>query len=256
MKKRTLFTFLSVVVVIVASLFMITFINKKVQPTDVYIFSRNMAENTVITEDDITKKAISKDAVSSTMAVNKSEIVGKIIDTKVYSGEYVIKDKLKNKDDKNALSDLDLSNYRKVTIPVDNTSAIGGNIKKGDKVDLVYVNTGSSESKKFTYSTTFMQDVIVFNVIDDSGKEYVDNTETTKSSSDSSSSSSSSSSSTSIANVILAVKTDQVEEIEARLNSGKITVVGRFSDSVNSATNGYTIGNSDKVKVSDTNPEK
>lgn len=224
----------------------------QVKPTNVYTFSRDISANTVLTEGDLVKKAVPKDAVTKNMVTNKSDIVGKAISTKAFPGEYVVNQMLIAPKDIDAFSKMDLSTYRKISIPVDMKEAVGGNLKKGDKVDLTYTSKIDTNDKDYTYAKTFMQDVIVYNVVDENGRKYVDQTE----------------GNTNLTNeqgevsetaplkvVTLAVTPQQAEEIQARLQNGKVKILGRFDASTNTSTPGYTIGDHGQIPATPVNPE-
>ena len=152
------------------------FTQTQVAPTEVYTYARDISVNTVIQEGDIVKKYVPKDAVTADMVTDKNEVVGKAIATKVYPGEYVIKQKLIEESQIDPFEQMDLSNYRKISLSVDMRDAVGGNLKKGDRVDLSFVGDAEvqGQGKEFTYAKTFLQDVLVYNVIDDGGRKYID----------------------------------------------------------------------------------
>lgn len=231
------------------------FTQTQVTPTEVYTYSRDIAINTVITETDLVKKYIPKDAVTPEMVTNKEEIVGKAVATKVYPGEYVISAKLIEEKEIDPFEQMDLSNYRKISLSVDMRDAVGGNLKKGDKVDLSFVGEASNATngKDFTYAKTFLQDILVYNVIDDGGRKYVDQTE---GSTNIVNENGEVVESGSLAVVTLAVTGDQAEEIIARLEKGKVKMLGRFEDSVDTSTSGFTIGEYGSVSTKPTNPEQ
>lgn len=230
------------------------FTQTQVAPTEVYTYARDISVNTVIQEGDLVKKYIPKDAVTSDMVTDKNEVVGKAIATKVYPGEYVIKQKLIEENQIDPFEQMDLSNYRKISLSVDMRDAVGGNLKKGDKVDLSFVGTSEiqGEGKEFTYAKTFLQDVLVYNVIDDGGRKYIDQTEGT---SNLVNENGEVVESGALAVVTLAVTGDQAEEIQARLEKGKIKILGRFEDSVDTSTTGYTLGEYGPVISQNANPE-
>lgn len=226
----------------------------QVAPTEVYVFSRDIPVNTVIQEGDLKKTYIPSDGVQSNFVVNKDEIVGKAVTTKVFAGQYVVSPQLINPEDTDPFEQIDLSNLRKITISVDVSSAIGGNIKKGDRVDLQFIGEGKSngDNDKVIYTKTFLQDVLVYNVIDDSGKKYVDQTEGTSTIMNEDGEVVESGG---IAVVTLAVTPEQADEIATRMTAGKINLVGRFDESTDGSSNGFTIGDYSKNPTSNSTPE-
>lgn len=210
----------------------------QVKPQEVYVFSRDIPVNTVIQSGDLTKKYIPSDAVTPDMIVNIDEVVGKAVITKSFPGQYVIKQQLVNADETDPLEDMDLTNYRKVSVEISSEDAIGGNIKKGDRVDLLAVREGERSGETAVESKIFMQDVLVYSVIDENGLSYVDKSEgnsivlndrgeTVESGG--------------LAIITFAVTAQQAEEIELRKNSGEFKVIGRFKDSIDVTTPGKVI---------------
>lgn len=225
----------------------------EIKPTDVYEFSRDVPANTILTDGDLVRKSIPKDGVTNQMVTNKNDIVGKAISNKAYSGQYVIKNQLVDAKEIDVFSKMDLSNYRKIALSITGENAIGGNIQKGDTVDLAFVGTGTSNKGDFTYSKIFMKKVLVYNVLDDSGNKYIDTTDgnkTTEKDKDGNTVQNGN-----VAIVTLAVTPQQAEEIETRLAKGKVKMIGRFSDSNNGSSQGYTIGDYSKVITSKESPE-
>ena len=148
---------------------------------------------------------------------------------------------------------MDLSNYRKITISVDMSKSIGGNVKKGDRVDLQYTGKSSgTDGGDATYAKTFMQDILVYNVIDEGGLQYIDKSEGASGQLDKDGNEIQSGS---ICVVTLCVTSEQADEIQARLNSGAISLVGRFDESVNSSSNGFTVGGYKNVPTTNSTPE-
>lgn len=227
----------------------------QVAPTEVYTFSRDIPVNTIIQEGDLKKTYIPNDGVQSNFIVNKDEIIGKAVTTKVFAGQYVVSPQLIDPDDIDPFEKIDLSNLRKITISVEMPNAIGGNIKKGDRVDLQFIGEGKANndnSGKVTYTKTFLQDVLVYNVIDDGGKQYVDQTE---GSSTIVNEDGEVVQSGSVSAVTLAVTPEQADEIATRMSAGKINLIGRFEESTQGSSNGFTIGDYSKNPTSNSTPE-
>ena len=231
----------------------------QVKPTTVYEFSRDIPSKTVITDGDLVKVAIPSDAVTSSMVQSKKDIVGKALTSDAFKGQYIIEQQLVNKEKIDPFKKMDLTNYRKISIPVKMETAVGGNLKKGDKVDLTFIKKGTAEDKnvssgnEFTYAKTFLQDVLVYNVVDDGGRRYVDQTEGNELKGDEDSNKPNKSGELKI--ITLAVTSQQAEEVYARLEAGKIGIVGRFDGSSDNNTKGYTVGNYSKITTGDTDPE-
>lgn len=226
----------------------------QLQPTTVYQYNRDLGESTVISSSDIVQVTIPHDAVTSTMVLDPNEIVGKAVGSEVYSGDYVTKKALIDPEDIDIFSVMDLSNYRQIAIEVSRQDCVGGNLSSGDTVDLGYISrtatTEGTEQLSFTYSTTFMKDVLVYKVLTGTGDEYVNQTNGPVYDKDGNKVASTP------AIVILAVTADQAEEILARQSTGEVKLIGRFATSENTETTGYTVGDYGRVKTFYANPEQ
>ena len=227
------------------------FTQMQVKPMDIYVYTKDISANTVLQESDLSKKTIPADAVTKNMITDKKDAVGKVVATKVYPGQYAIKQNLIEENEVDPFEKIDLSTYRKISIAIEMEDAVGGNLKRGDRVDLSFVASAEveDEDKEFTYAKTFMQDILVYNVVDDNGKKYVDQTESTGVIDGEEIESGT------LAVVTLAVTGDQAEEIQARMEKGKIKILGRFESSENNETKGYTLGEYGTVSSKNVNPE-
>lgn len=253
MKKMKVATMLIQGVVLIASVGgFYVYTQKQINPQEVYAFSREIPAKTKIQDADLVKKYIPRDAVTPDMITDKSQAIDKCLTVTGFTSQYVVTEQLVNEEDIDPFAKIDLSTYRKISIPIESKDAVGGNLKKGDKVDLTYISQGDSGSGTFTYAKTFMNNVLIYNIIDDGGRRYVDNTEGSSSVDANGNSIESGNMST----VILAVTPTQAEEINARLKIGTIKFVGRFDESEDSSTSGFTIGSNGTINITETNPEK
>lgn len=228
--------------------------NKQMELVNVYQYSRDVQAATVINEGDIKSVQIPRTALTDTMVLDKNEIIGKAVENNVYAKDFVTKSVLIEEKEINPFINMDLSEYRQIAIDVNRRSAIGGNLSSGDTVDLAYVATAQAtdgeENYNFTYSKTFMEDVLVYKVLTSTGDEYVNQTLAPVFNADGSKVMSTP------AIVILAVTADQAEEIMARQSTGEINLIGRFEDSENAETSGYVIGDYGKIYTYYANPEE
>ena len=183
--------------------------------------------------------------------------------TDVEVGQYAYSSQIKPSDKIDPFETIDLTKYRKVSIPISYETSVSGEIKKGDKVDLVY--TGLIENEKDgegSYSKTFMQDVLVYSVTTGEGFEYVNHSSIKKSETVTGDEDDENTISvedlTAPALVTLAVPINQAEEVLARLEMGNIKILGRFDDSENVNTSGFVFGieSSDTVFAGEKNIEK
>ena len=212
----------------------------QVKPQEVYKYSRDLPVNTIIQEGDLVKEFIPKDAVTPDMITNKEDIVGKAVSSKAYPGQYAIKQQLVEPNDIDPFETMDLTNYRRVSIEIPAQDAVGGNIKKGDRVDLVSIREGEEANSDVALveAKIFMQDVLVYNVIDDGGRRYIDKTE---GNSVVLNENGEVVESGSLSIVTLAVTAQQAEEIEARKKAGDFKIIGRFEDSLDTSTSGAVV---------------
>lgn len=256
MKKRRIIALALQMVVIVVSLIALnTYTKNQVKPTEVYVYSRNInSTERPLEETDIRKIVIPRSAVSENFALNKEDIVGKYVDTKVMGNQYIYKNQLVELEKIDPFKNLDLSRYRKISLPVDLASGISGTIKRGDTVDLIYVSSGSvvnDEERKggsFNYSKIFMQDVLVYSVNDSDGVVIEDaSNEFRGEKSNYLGASEETTNRSPVSYITLAVELEQAEEINTRLTRGNIKILGRFDDSKNYNTLGYVLGDYEKI---------
>lgn len=225
---------------------------KQVQPMEVYQFSRDIPVNTQVTASDLKKVTLPATAVdTSTFARSSKDIIGKYVDTKVFAGENVLSKQLVDKDQTDPFDSMDLSKYRKISIPITYVDGLGGNLKHGDKVDLVYTSTGKKSANgsqtDFQYSRVFLENIPVYSITTDDGTPYVDKSQTKQETASNGKDISSGGDNAKMSTITLAVTLDQAEEISARLKAGTIRVVGRFDSSKDYQSTGYIIGDYDKI---------
>lgn len=257
-KKRTIILILQVIIVL-ASVFMIMrYTNNKISPTEVFVYTKNINDVSIpLTKKDIKKVTVPAEAITKDFARKEEDIIGKHVDGKVSAGQFIYNSQLVEQEDVDIFATMDLSKYRKISLPINYVNAFAGQIKKGDTIDLMYVGQGSKNSKdnededsggSFTYSKVFMQDVLVYSVNDAKGFEYKDHSQRDATYEEGKEEiSTETEQSGDLAIITLAVTLDQAEQIETRLNNGQIKFVGRFNDSKNYNTLGYVLGNYGKV---------
>lgn len=228
---------------------------KQVQPMEVYQYSRDIPMNTQISASDLKKVTIpTKSVNTSILARDSKSIIGKCVDTKVFAGENVMKKQLVDKTETDPFVDMDLTKYRKISVPINYVDGLGGNLKHGDRVDLVYTASGKKTGQgEFQYSKVFLQNIPVFSVTTDSGTPYTDKSEVQPKKPDNKTEEgkdiSTGGENGKMATLTLAVTLDQAEQISARLKSGTIRVIGRFGDSKDAQSTGYIIGDYDKINA-------
>ncbi|WCK56924.1 Flp pilus assembly protein CpaB (plasmid) [Aneurinibacillus sp. Ricciae_BoGa-3] len=254
-KKRAIILGMQLAIVAGFSLAFYNYTQNEVQPKQVYVFNKDIGVNTQVTQADLSAVSIPSKAVSTNFAVNPKDIVGKYLNSNAYKGQYVYKQELVRKDQTDPFASMDMSKLRKISIPVTYVDSFAGNIKRGDKVDLVFTGEGTKniggQQTPFKYSKVFLQNVYVYNVATDDGYKYVDHSTKSKAEIAGANASSqkidTSSSNNKIGIVTLAVSLDQAEEIQVRENGGKVSMVGRFDDNQSYETLGFVLGDYSKV---------
>lgn len=234
------------------------FTQKEVTPTSVYVYSKKINKNAELEVSDFKKVQIPSKAVGKDFITDKDfeeiEKGNKVVTTNVEAGQYVYKSQIGDSTKVDPFEKLDLSKYRKISIPVSYETALAGEVKKGDKVDLVYIGqvkeTESAQVKEGIYSKIFMQGVLVYSVSTADGFEFVGHSQMKKSQlavvegEDASVDENINATDyeDAIAIVTLAVPITDIEEITTRLSTGEIKISGRFDESVDSDSPGYYIG--------------
>ena len=257
------------ITIVVAFVFAITYyVNQQTKPTNVYVFSKDIAINTKIADSDIAVKSIPANAVTADMEKDKTKIVGEYVNSKVFSNEFVLDKQLVKKEDIDPFATMDLSKYRKISVPINYIDGLAGNLKAGDHVDVAFVGKGQkngamgSSQTPFEYSKIFLQDVLVFNVATEDGYKFVDHSSETQQQAVNAGTSngnkqqiSTTSSNEKMGVVTLAVTTDQAEQLLARMNAGTLQIIGRFDDSQNYQTLGFVLGDFQKTFAGNGLPE-
>lgn len=227
---------------------------EQIKPTKVYEFARDIPVNTKIETSDLREVSIPKSALKDNMVLEKEEIVGKYNNTQVYEGEFVVKKNLVNKEDIDPFESMDLSKYRMITIPADYISALGGDIKRGDRIDLIFVGHANKNNKQFSYAKTVMSNILVYSTNTDDGYKYVNKSHNVKGEvyegEDTESQETGG-----LGSITLAVTLQQAEELASRMKTGDIQIVGRFADSKDYNTAGFVNGDYEKIFAGQGNAE-
>lgn len=257
MKKKRILILILQIVIVLGSLFMLmNYTNNRIKPTEVFIYNTNIDDITrPLTAKDIKKVTVPAEAISKNFIKDESEIIGKHVDGKVSAGQYIYNNQLISYEDVDVFKNLDMSKYRKISLPITYEEAFAGNLKRGDLLDLMYIGKGSKDpidendtGGPFTYSKVFMQDVLVYSVNDADGYQYLDRSSRLAGYDENKEEISTDvGSSGDLAIVTFAVTLEQAEQIEARANTGHIRFVGRFEESVSYNTLGYVMGDYGKV---------
>lgn len=220
------------------------------QPVGVYQLTQDIPMNSKIGPTDFKRIEIPRDAVTNNMITDVEEVIDLHASTRLFSEQYATEDMFVPQDEVDPFEVTDLSKMRKITIPATYVDAVGGNLKYGDTIDLVYVDEGeTSEGEAYMYSKIFMQDVLIYSVTTDDGFRYQDRTDRSKGAVQSNDEGDTvvAEDTGDLAQITLAVSPGQAEEIATRMEKGAIKVVGRFKESTNQDPAGFIIGEYEKV---------
>jgi pilus assembly protein CpaB len=262
-KKRLAIMGLQMALIAGFSVSFYQYVQNEVEPVEVYVFNKDLPVNAKITKDDITKVTVPAKAVTSDFALNGKDIVGKYVTTKAFKNQFVYKKQLVEKGKVDPFDSMDMSKLRKISLPINYVDGFAGNIKRGDKVDLLFTGEGVKKTadgeQTFKYSKVFLQNVYVYNVATEEGYKFVDHSHLTKDEVAGAKSSGekidTSGNTSEIGVVTLAVTLDQAEEIATRLKAGEVRLLGRFEDSQSYETLGYVLGDFGKVFSEKVNAE-
>lgn len=251
-RKKIIILALQVIILIGVGMFIYNYTNNTIEPTTAFVFTTNIDNNRPITESDITSVSIPSGAINEYFETNKDEIIGKYVDGKAFSGQYVYSSQLIEKEEIDPIESMDLSKYRKISLPIDIVSGLAGSLKRGDSVDLIYTGEGTAkngnEESNFKYSKVFLQDVLVYGLNTTNGTKYVDQSDKTNDEI-------ADNANQDLGIITLVVTLEQAEEIHARLSSGTVGFLGRFEDSQSYETLGYVLGDYQKIFSGQSNAE-
>lgn len=230
------------------------------QPVTVYRITQEIPLNSRVGLTDFQAVEVPGKAVTSDMIQDPEEVVDLHASTRLLPGQYAIKDMFVEADEVDPFATIDLTGMRQVTIPADYVDALGGNIKKGDKVDLVYVGTGiGPDTEEYTYARTFAQSVLVYGVTTDGGYRFEDHSDRLEGQpvalDENNIELAEGVTPGDISQVTLAVTPAVAEEIITRLEKGAIQIVGRFKESEDVDATGYVIGEFKRGFSGQGNPE-
>lgn len=262
-KKKLIMTILQLALIIGFAYSFYAYVQNEIKPTTVYIYARTISDvNTQIQKEDIKAVTIPASVVTSDFLRNEKDIVGKCVNTMVFDGQYISQRQLVEKENIDVFASADLSQYRKISLPISYLEGFSGNIKRGDVVDLLFAGEGKTaddtgKETQFTYARTFLQNILVYSVNTKDGFSFTDHSKSEYLTSNDLEGNQLDVSSTSdeLAVITLSVTLQQAEEINARINKGKISFLGRFGDSVDYETLGFVIGDYGKIFTGNANAE-
>ena len=126
-----------------------TAVQNAVETVDVVVSVGEIAENTQITQEMLKVVKIPKDAVNPNAVTKMEDVVGKFVNTKVYTMEQILSQKLydKSKGESNGLSFKITKGMKAMTISVANVSGVAGFISEGDYVDVLGQNSAGTSKE-------------------------------------------------------------------------------------------------------------
>ncbi|MBP1308763.1 pilus assembly protein CpaB [Paenibacillus sp. 1182] len=261
-KKKILILALQLLLLIGTAVGFMAYTNGELQPVKVYVFNKDLKVNQQITAADVKEVSVPQSGVTQDFALDTKQFLNKYVGTEVYAGSFIYTKQIKDKGQLDPFMSMDLTKYRKISIPISYVEGFGGNVKRGDAVDLVFTGVGKKKDDKgteqsFQYSKAFLQNVLIYNVTTSDGFEFKDHStnDLTKTSGQSGEKIDTSANSDELAVVTLAVTLDQAEEITARMNAGNVRLVSRFSDNESYETLGFVLGDYSKVYSAPANAE-
>lgn len=258
--KMKLLIFIQFAVFLAAIVAFFLYTEKEVAPVKVFVYASDMSENQVITEENIQQIEIPAKAVHNGFALNAKDIIGKFAGSSIGQGQYVYKSQLIEEEEKDIFADMDMTNYRKIPLPISYATSFGGDLQRGDAVDLVFTGDGAARNDdgqdvSFRYSKTFLSNVLVYNVSTGKGYPFKSHADVDFTKNKVNAEQMDTPNHQDPAILTLLVTLDQAEEILTRQESGSIRIVGRFDDSESYETLGFVYGEYEKVFTTSANAE-
>jgi len=107
-----------------------------------------MAPNTAVTMDDLVVKTVPANAmnVSNDFALSfNKDMKDHYVNSKVFANQFVYKKQLVTLDKTDPFDSMDLSQLRKISIPLSYVDGFAGNLEHGDKIDIAFVGQGKKK---------------------------------------------------------------------------------------------------------------
>ena len=260
-KKKLIVLLIQIILILMFVFTYKQYVEFSLQPTEVYMYARNLDVGIKVTERDLITTPLSQMTLQNNMilAGNKNEVLGKYTTVKAIKNTIVYKEQLGDISTVDKFASLDLSNSRVIALPASYETTVSGDLERGDRIDLMYTNGGATAtteegSTSFSYAKIFMQNIPIYQLNTADGfrfighanqDPYVVNEDGTKTSQ----------SYSGISSISLIVTPEQAEEIHARLLTGSIVFVKRFEESETHETLGFVIGEYGKLFAGNANAE-
>lgn len=112
-----------------------------IEPIDVIVARKDIAEGEAITAEHLDKKSIPKQFVQPYATSRGADLLGMVAKSPIATGEQILTNKLRRDSDKPVgatLSAVTPEGMRAVTIGTDALGGVGGFVRPGDKVDVLW----------------------------------------------------------------------------------------------------------------------
>jgi len=222
----------------------------------IYVYTQDVKENTKITKDMITAITMEKETLMQPKMyladnyVNSPNLVlGKITTRTMYVGEPVL---LKGLDDwVNDSTAIETGDSRKraFTLKVDSLQLFAGDVKAGDKIDILESGTGSGEGS-FIYSIPVLQNVTIQELYTSSFLKYESKIDLTTNST----SSTSAGEDTQIGAMTVYLTLEEINKLNTTMLRGQLVYAKYLGSSEEYSALGYVIGNYSKEFNGTANP--
>jgi len=262
-KKKLVIVLIQIVVMLVFVFSYKAYNDNNVKPLYVIGYNRNIEAGVKITVKDLEKVPISQMTYNSKMvkATEQNKIVGKYTTTKVFAGNMVYIDQVGDVNTVDKFANMDLSNKIVISLPIGLEESINGDFVAGDRVDIIFSGTGSSEnivtgiSEDFSYAKFFLRDIPVYQINTSDGFKYVPRAGVVPGEKYTEDDGAADLYSGDVASISLIVTPEQAEEIESRRIVGSIKIAKRFDETENHETLGFVLGNYGKIFSGNANAE-
>lgn len=264
MKRGTLILCAQLIALLVFVIIFIKFGSDKINPEQVFAYSRDLSAGDKIAEEDLIVVPISSMTKTIDMftVADAANVVGKRVSTDVYTNNIVYAAQLTDIDESGSEVILqDLSNKVLYSMPVDYTEGVAGNLKAGDRIDLMFTHTGSvsdgENENSFTYSKIFMREIMIYNINTGDGYKFVDHSEIYEAEIETASDTNNMLELTSSepTSITLILTPEQAEQLSARRAVGNVKLLKRFDETQTHETLGFVIGNYGKIFSGNANAE-
>ncbi|MDD2211515.1 MAG: Flp pilus assembly protein CpaB [Clostridia bacterium] len=145
----------------------LTNLEKKVagQNMPVVVAKNQIPKHTIITAEMLDIIDLPQQAINPLSSSNTDSIIGKISKETIEPAEQILKTKISNAEEKNSgLSYTIAQGYRALTVKTDEVSGVAGEIKKGDRVDIVATMLGEVNGQKVVTSRMIVENLEVLEV--------------------------------------------------------------------------------------------